>query len=244
MEADANGQEAASQSESLTESLDSLARKPRSEQLKKLRELLMMKIEQNDFLYSLFSNPRLLSMNPSFGEEVRPFVFQPPVMDGSVLEFEVQYVAPEGPYVGKLYLSPEFILFKNYTFESQQRLEEYCTRYPFALHVSAPAHFLVDRLADQKEGEGVAAAGARASVQTAVLASASSMRAVHKGEEVLFLRIAAAGQAQGRGGVRGLLREVEGVQQEKQVQDRHRPLSLVCFQKAKVLHGKFRGYLL
>jgi len=127
MDLDGNAQEAANQSELLLESLESIQRKPRSEQLKKLRELLMMKIEQNDFLYTLFSNPHLLNMDPAYGDssEKGLFTFHQPVLDPTVLEFEVQYVAPEGPYVGKLYLSPEYVLFKNYNFESRQNHEDY-----------------------------------------------------------------------------------------------------------------------
>ena len=85
METEGNEQEAASHIESFAESLDSLARMLPSEQLKKLQELLMMKIEKNYFLNSLFLNPRLLSKDPSFGEDVRPFVFKPSMVDGSVL---------------------------------------------------------------------------------------------------------------------------------------------------------------
>lgn len=64
-------------------SLESVMRLPQSEQLKKLRELLMNKIEMNEFLYNLFTNPQMLICND------KPFQFHPVRLEPSDLEFDI-----------------------------------------------------------------------------------------------------------------------------------------------------------
>ena len=95
--------------------------------MKKLRELLLNKIEQNEFLYNLMTNPDYVY------KVDKPFEFHG--IEGrndQTLEFDCdcQYIAVEGPYNGRLYVSNQFIMFKSKC--EEVRVEQY----KFALHVS------------------------------------------------------------------------------------------------------------
>lgn len=71
-------------------------------------------------------------MNPdSVVSNDKPFEFHD--IDRSIdhsieLEFDIQYIAVEGPYYGKLYISNHYIMFKS-------KCEEVKKEYRFALHV-------------------------------------------------------------------------------------------------------------
>jgi hypothetical protein len=68
--------------------------KPQSEQFKRLRELLLSKIEQNDFLYSLLTDP------DGFITEDKPFVFHSLTDKTVIWESQVQYITVEGAQLG------------------------------------------------------------------------------------------------------------------------------------------------
>ena len=81
-----------------------------SESFKRLRDLLMAKIEQNDFLYTLFTEPEAF-----LNEGNRPFEFHPLTkqMDSSLQHLaEAQLISVEGAQLGELYISHDYIMFQ------------------------------------------------------------------------------------------------------------------------------------
>lgn len=70
----------------------------------------MSRIEQNDFLYTLLTNPE------DFLSDEKPFEFHPitSMIDPSILfRCEVQYITVEGAQFGELYLSRQYVMFKS-----------------------------------------------------------------------------------------------------------------------------------
>ena len=70
----------------------------------------MNKIEQNDFLYTLLTNPE------DFVTDDHPFEFHPLTtqIDNTLIwSAEVQYITVEGAQLGMLYLSPLYLMFKS-----------------------------------------------------------------------------------------------------------------------------------
>jgi hypothetical protein len=72
--------------------------------------MIMSKLEQNDFLYSVISNPEVLL------NEHEPFTFHSisdKVDKSIVFKNEVQMIEVVGPYNGELYLSDQYLMFKS-----------------------------------------------------------------------------------------------------------------------------------
>lgn len=96
----------------------------------------MNKIEQNDFLFNIMTNPDYIA-SPE-----KPFEFHPlDLKTDPTIEFigDVQYIAVEGPYNGKIYLSKQYLLFKSHCqpiFKPLTRENPEPTEYKFALKVN------------------------------------------------------------------------------------------------------------
>ncbi|CDW75265.1 beach domain-containing protein [Stylonychia lemnae] len=108
-----NTQEAGTNLDFMNASLESFRQSPQSEQLKKLREMLINKIEQNDFLYSLMSNPDSIIDQIHDRHYKGPYDFHNIEYSLDQLEFDIQYIAVEGPYFGRFYISNQYIMFKS-----------------------------------------------------------------------------------------------------------------------------------
>eukprot|EP00347_Sterkiella_histriomuscorum_P012473 403368442 len=115
----------------LSDSVESAMKQPRSKQFQMLREMLLRRLEQNEFLYNLLMNPQLVIPRSYENQKDNqtPFEFHPIESMGTkneMIQFEVQYNAIEGPYFGILYVSNEYIIFKS-MFEVTNE-----DKYPFA----------------------------------------------------------------------------------------------------------------
>ena len=90
-----------------------------------MRELILNKIEQNDFLYSILTNP------DEFLTDEKHFQFHPirKSIDETLIQwYEVQYITVEGAQLGELYISSQYVMFKS-------KCEKVNPSYKFAMKV-------------------------------------------------------------------------------------------------------------